>query len=146
MSLGAGCVGTASHHYMYAIVHQDPLYFRLPSSSRSLNGYKLLYRYGDRNENFVPIVLALSSLEPDGLQELLKGRGDTPVELVKVRQPLVRQLGVSGDGLQEPGGERGIDAVEELEKDQTEAIAVRQEPVASRAREFLDQALPAEFR
>src|SRR5437867_2220180 len=62
-----------------------------------------------------------------------------------MRQPVVRQLGVSGDGPEEPGREWGVDAVEELEKDQTEAIALRQEPVASRAREFLDQALPAVF-
>src|SRR5947209_5400512 len=88
------------------------------SEADGLTGPQRLYRYGDRNENFVPIVLALSSLEADGLQELLEGRGDTAVESVKMRQPVVRQLGVSGDGPQEPSRERGVDAVEELEKDQ----------------------------
>ena len=69
---------------------------------------------------------ALSSLEADGLEELVEGRGDASVESVKMRQPLVWQPGVGGDGPQEPGGERGVDAVEEFEKDQADAIALRQ--------------------
>jgi hypothetical protein len=52
---------------------------------------------------------------------------------------------VRGKGLQEPGSERGEDALEEFEKDEAGRVTFRQESITLGVREFLDQALGAEL-
>jgi hypothetical protein len=51
------------------------------------------------------------------------------VQRVELGQPLVLKGGLASNRLQEPGGERSVDPVKEFEKDETDAIALGQQPI-----------------
>src|SRR5215831_7668836 len=53
---------------------------------------------------------------------------------------------ISGERVQEPGGERRVDSFEEFEKEQTDSITRRQEQVTSGVRKLLDEALGTQLR
>ena len=54
------------------------------------------------------------------------------VELVKLMQPIRGHGSVSWIGMKKPGSERCVDLVEEFEKQQTDAISIGQEAIATR--------------
>ena len=83
--------------------------------------------------------------EANGVDEIVESVDDSLVELVKLREPFVLEFIVRRKGLQEPGGERGVDALEEFEKDEADGIAFRQEPIAPGVWKFFDQALGSEL-
>ena len=57
-----------------------------------------------------------SRLEADSMKELVQGARDASIELVKTRQPAVRQVGISEDWAEEAGRQGGVDPVEEFEE------------------------------
>ena len=59
---------------------------------------------------------------------------------VELRSVLAAQPGAGFDGREEDGGQRGVDAF-----DETDRVAVREEPVAPRVRQLFDKALGAKF-
>ena len=56
------------------------------------------------------------------------------------------ELGVGPDRREKTGGERSVDALEKLQKDETDRIAVGEETVAARVRQLFDETLGAQFR
>ena len=55
------------------------------------------------------------------------------------------QAMVSGKGAQQSGGERCVDALEELEEDKAHGIAAGRQSVSAGMRQFVDQVLGSEF-
>jgi hypothetical protein len=51
-----------------------------------------------------------------------------PIESVS---PFFRERGVGGNGPQQPGGEKGIDPLEQLEEQDTDPVALREQAVAT---------------
>ncbi len=62
--------------------------------------------------------LSLGSLEADGPDEMVEGVDGTLVEPVKFGEPVGMKVAVSGDGVEQPGGERSGDALKEFEEHQ----------------------------
>jgi hypothetical protein len=61
---------------------------------------------------------------------LIQGCYNGLVELIELMQPILGS--VCWIGVKQSGGERRVDLVEEFEKQQTDAISIGQEPIASR--------------
>ena len=60
-------------------------------------------------------------------------------------EPIVGHGLVSRIGMKKTGGERRVDLVEEFEKQQTDAISIGQEPIATRVGQLLDETLARSF-
>ncbi len=75
-------------------------------------------------EDFV-VVCVSRGLKADGFDEGVKGVGDGAIESVETAATFGRELDVVGERFPEPGRERGIDLVEELQVYQAEAVALR---------------------
>jgi len=67
------------------------------------------------------------------------------IQAVKLRQFLPWNLRLGTDGPHEPGGERCVEAFEELQKEHAEAVALREQPIPPRMRKLVDQPLGAQF-
>ena len=70
--------------------------------------------------------------EADGFNELVEIVDGARVEAVELRSVLAVEPGVALDGREEPGSRLGVDAFEELQEDETDRVAVEEEPVAAR--------------
>ena len=81
--------------------------------------------------------------EADGLNEPVEIVDDALVEAVELLSVLVLEAGVGRDGREEAGGQRGVDAFEELQEDEADRVVVGEEPVAARVRQLFDKALVA---
>ena len=79
------------------------------------------------------------------MNELVEIVDDALVEAVELRSVLAVEAGVGLDGREEAGSQRGVDAFEELKEDETDRVAVGEEPVAARVRQLFDKALGAKF-
>ena len=98
----------------------------------------LLDGYGGPKENFVLVRTDSSSkLQPDG--------SDRSVELVELMQSILVRGSISGTGMKKPGNEWRVDLVEEFEKQQTDAISIGQEPVATRVWQLFYQTIGTEL-
>src|SRR5271166_623492 len=106
---------------------------------------RYLDRYCACNEDFVRVWAGSCGLEADGLNELVEIVDDALVEAVELGPVLAVEPGVGLDGREEAGGQRGVDAFEELQEDEADRVAVGKEPVAARARQLFDEALGAKF-
>src|SRR5271166_2100711 len=95
----------------------------------------------------IPFALGRRScgFEADGLNELVEIVDDALVEAVELRSVLALEAGVGLDGREEAGGQRGVDAFEELQEDEADRVAVGKEPVAAGVRQLFDEALGAKF-
>lgn len=58
----------------------------------------------------------------------------------------VLEAAIAANGLEEPRGERRVDAFEEFQEDDAEAVAERQQPISPGPRHLLDEALGPQFR
>ncbi len=67
------------------------------------------------------------------------------IESVELRSVLAVQLVVGAYGREKAGGQRGVDAFEELQKDEADRVAVGEEPIAARVRQLFDETLGARF-
>jgi hypothetical protein len=70
---------------------------------------------------------------------------DALIQPVESMAFLFGETGIGGDWREEAGGERGVDAFEELQEDEADRIALGKEAIASRVRDAFDEALRAEF-
>ena len=70
------------------------------------------------------------SFESDSLDECIKVIDDPVVEAVELRSPLVSDSGISADGTKKSRGQRGVDALEELQEDEADRVSLRQELIA----------------
>ena len=103
-----------------------------------------LGRYGGINEDFV-LVDGWGECEAEGSQEMVEVVGEALVEAVELRTLWRREGGVAGIGIEKAGGQRRVDAVEELQEDQADRIALGRQAVAAGAGQLLDKALGAEL-
>ena len=69
--------------------------------------------------------------EADGLDEVVEVVDDALIEAVELRSALALELGVGADRREKTGGQRGVDAVEELEEDKADRVAAGEEPIAA---------------
>ena len=67
------------------------------------------------------------------------------IEVIELVQPIVGHDSVSRIGMKKPGGERGIDLVEEFEKQQTDTISIGQQPIAPRVWQLFHQGFRTEL-
>jgi hypothetical protein len=84
--------------------------------------------------------------EADGLDQGVEIVDDALIEAIELRSPLGFEPGVCFDWTEKACRERGVDALEELEEDETNRVAVREEPITARVRELGNEAFGAEFR
>src|SRR5271166_2371598 len=84
-------------------------------------------------------------LKADSLNELVEIVDDALVEAVELGPVLAVEPGVGLDRREEAGGQRGVDAFEELQEDEADRVAVGKEAVAARVRQLFDEALGAKF-
>ena len=71
---------------------------------------------------------------------------DALIQAVELRSALAGEVGVGSDRREKAGCQRSVDAFEKLQEDETDRIAVGEELVAARVRQFLDETLGAQFR
>ena len=86
-----------------------------------------------------------SGLEADCGEESREIVGDSLIEAVQLTAFVRGEVTIAGKGLEETGGERCIDAFEELEKEHADGIALVGEAVATRVGKFLDQTFGSQF-
>jgi len=67
------------------------------------------------------------------------------VEAVKLTTFVRGEVAIASEGFEEAGGEWSIDALEELEEEYADAIALVGETVSTRVRKFVDEVLGAQF-
>ena len=84
--------------------------------------------------------------EADGSDEGVEVIDDALIEAIKLRSPLGFEPSVCFDGAEKACREWGIDAFEELQEDEADRVAFRQESIAPGVWKFLDQALGSELR
>src|SRR5271166_2433472 len=84
--------------------------------------------------------------ETDGVNERIEVIDDALIKAVELGSALVGELGVGSNRREKTGGQRGVDTLEKLEEDETDRIAVGEEPVAARVRQLFDETLGAQFR
>ena len=77
--------------------------------------------------------------EADGADEGVEIIDDALIEAVELRSLLLIDLAICADGAEKAGGERRIDAFEQLQEDQADRIAVRQELIAAGVGELGDE-------
>src|SRR6266403_2510040 len=112
----------------------EPRTLRITCAFCALDGYR------GPNENFVlGRTESSSKLEPDCSDQFIQGGSDRLVEFVELMQPIGSHGSVSWIGMKKPGGERCVDLVEEFEKQQTDAISIGQEPIATRVWQLFHQ-------
>jgi hypothetical protein len=67
--------------------------------------------------------------------------GDALIESVELVTLLLSESRVRDHGTEQSRRERGVDALEELQKQDADAVALGQESMATGVRDFLDEAL-----
>ena len=76
---------------------------------------------------------------------MIQGESDRLVKLVKLMEPIVGHGAISWIGMKKASGERCVDLVEEFEKEQTDAISLGQELIATRVWELFHETFGAEL-
>jgi hypothetical protein len=84
-----------------------------------------------------------STRRPVGVRRV---RDDSVIEPIEAVALLLREAGIGGDGGEQAGGQRSVDAFEELQEDEADRVALRQQAVAAAVWQTLDQAFGAELR
>ena len=84
--------------------------------------------------------------QADGSDEGVEIVDDALVEAVELRPSLGFEPDVGFDWAEKAGGERGIYAFEELQKDEADGVPLREQLIAPGVRDFDDEAFGAEFR
>jgi hypothetical protein len=84
--------------------------------------------------------------ETHSLHQLVEIINDALIKPVEQGLPLSLQLAVAGNGAKQSGGERSIDALEELEEDERHRVTAGQDAIPAGMRHFLDESLCSELR
>src|SRR5918996_4862977 len=100
---------------------------------------------GDGTRILYSFAVSSRCLQSDGAGEVIERVGDALVEAVQLRELLRRNLGLGEERSQEPGGKRSVEAVEELEEDHAEAVALGEQSIPPRMRKLFDQPLGAQL-
>ena len=69
--------------------------------------------------------------ESDGVDERVEVIDDALVEAIELRSALAGKRGVGPHWRQQAGGQRSVDALEELQEDEADGIARGKNPVAA---------------
>ena len=77
--------------------------------------------------------------EADGADEFVEIVDDALIEAVELRSALAGELAVHFEGREKARGQRSVDALEQLQEDEADRIAAREEPVAAGVRQLLEQ-------
>jgi hypothetical protein len=85
-------------------------------------------------------------LETNGGKQTIEIVDDPLVQPIELMPVDVLEARIAVDRLEEPRGQRRVDAFDELEEDDTEAIAVREQAISPRPRHFLHEALGTQCR
>jgi hypothetical protein len=87
-----------------------------------------LARYAASYGNSVLVLLVVSSrrLESNGVQERVEVGDDALIQPVESMAFLLSETSIGGDRREEAGGERGVNAFEELQEDEADYIALRE--------------------
>jgi hypothetical protein len=64
-------------------------------------------------------------VESYGANESVQVVGDTLVEAVELGAPVMLETGIGSEWIEETGGQRGVDSLEEFEEDHGDGIALR---------------------
>ena len=83
--------------------------------------------------------------QTNGLHEFVEIVDDALIQTVELRPVLAVERSVALDRREQAGSQRRVDALEELQEDEADRIPVRREPVATGARQLLDQPLARSF-
>ena len=81
---------------------------------------------------------ASPSIRPSSVPNDVEVGDDSLMEPIESVSPFFRERGVGGP--QQPGGEKGIDPLEQLEEQDTDPVALREQAVATQVLDVLDQA------
>ena len=86
-----------------------------------------------------------SGFETNSLQEFIEAGEDASVEAVKLGAVGVVQLAISAEWSKQTGSQRSIDAFKEFEEDHADGVALGEQSIAARARDFLNQTFSPEL-
>jgi hypothetical protein len=70
---------------------------------------------------------------------------DALVEAIKLGSLVILEAGIGSEWIEETGGQRGVDSLEELEEDQGDGVALRGKLIAARVREPGKETFGAKF-
>ena len=95
-----------------------------------------LDRYAVSDENVVLVVRAVQAavLSPTALRSASRVSHDLLIQPIKTMSFLLGETRVRGDGGEQAGSKRGVDAFEEFQKEHAEAIALWQRDCRARLR------------
>ena len=79
------------------------------------------------------------------MKEIVDGVADVAVEGVELRKTLRLQFGVWEKGLEQAGGQWGVDSVEQFHEQQADAIASGEETITAGVREFFHETFGSQF-
>ena len=79
------------------------------------------------------------------MQEFVEAGNDASIQAVELRAAEFVHLGIRAEWPEQTGGERRIDAFEELEEEQTYRVSLREQSIATGARDLFNQTLGSEF-
>jgi hypothetical protein len=77
--------------------------------------------------------LRSSGFEADSANEAVEVIGESLIEAIELGSLVRFEPLVGGDRTEKAGGERRIDTLEELQEDEADRVAVRQELIAARS-------------
>ena len=83
--------------------------------------------------------------EADGSDEGIEIVDDVLIEAIELRSPLGFEPCICFDGAEKACGERGIDAFEELQEDEADRVALREELIAARVGSLVTRHLARSF-
>ena len=83
--------------------------------------------------------------QPHRIQQLVEGSEDGAVELIELRPSGSGPWLIVVAALENASDQRSIDPFEQLQVNQADLVAVRQQAIAPRVRKFLPQSLGPEF-
>ena len=119
----------------------------LDSIESRLTLFTFLDRYASASGEFCSrSATSGSDLEPDFGKELVQVISDALVEPIQLRPPLLLKLAIARNRLKEPGGEGGVNALEEFQEDHADGVAFAREPVAPRAFNLLNEPFGTKLR
>ena len=83
--------------------------------------------------------------QTNGLHEFVEIVDDALIQTVELRPVLAVERSVALDRREQAGSQRRVDALEELQEDEADRIALGQEPVAAGVRQLFDETFGAQF-
>ena len=87
----------------------------------------------------------LRRFETNGADEGVEIIDDALIEAIELGSLLLIDPGIAADRAEKAGGERRIDAFEQLQEDQTDRVSVGEELIAARVGELGDEPCGAEL-